>query len=340
MVGLKHILVKLIYMKNTVNLISVLLVFYWITGCNSNPYSELSGVWVGNCRATYFNNDPDTFSISYEMIMEINDDSITFRNYTHVLYDKVNASSVAYYIDDDTIVIGNNPEFDRKKFTIIDKNQLELSDSNSNIIYTRFVESTAALSTLELRGKMFSISFENEIIDTIEFLDESSVLVYNGSKDQFRAASLFPWITTRYRNYNIIKFDPYQLSFIFKEGENKYVLKQSPTNDRAYTFETILIKQRISKDDLIGEWSGYSEFPPNDLYFRFDQDSVLMNDGTGGELKTFKYDFSVSGKYLFTSFNEIIYMPMLYRITALNCKQIELKRRVYVADKFVLSKAK
>lgn len=316
-------------------LISILVATIFLASCMNNSEHGLEGNWLGYERIYVVDND--TMSDNIHLILSIGKDSIKSRNFkfiTHGHRDSISTSS--YTLSENYLIVSserNSP--DSFAIDVLNETQLILSTSRSKLIFSRLIESENKSQKIELERKMFTISDSTQIIDTVEFLDTSSLLTYNSKLG--RPNQIFEWRVRKYLGNEFLIIDSHEMPVFLIEAndKNNYELKRSPNDTIEYNLNSIDYQEKLTQNMLFGKWVGRSNVPDKEISFNFSSDSVQMNELTGGQIVTGTYSLNLNGSKLFC-FHEYVGEIIFYEIKKIRNDSMFLNRLAPIKDSFIL----
>jgi hypothetical protein len=318
-------------------LISILVATIFLASCMNSSEHGIEGDWLGYERT--FVVDNDTMSENIHLILSIGKDSIKSRNFkfiTHGHSDSISTSS--YTLSENCLIVSsgrNSP--DTFAIDVLNETQLILSTSKNKLKFSRLIESETKSQKIELERKMFTISESTQIIDTVEFLDNSSLLTYNSKLG--RPNQLFEWRDRKYLGNEFLIIDsPEMPVFLIEANDNNdYELKRSPNDMKEYNLNSIDFQEKLTRNILFGKWVGKSNVPDKDISFNFSIDSVQMNEFTGGQIVTGIYSLNLSGTKFFC-FHEYVGEIIFYEIEKIRNDSLFLNRLAPIKDSFILTR--
>jgi hypothetical protein len=316
-----------------------LITLLFLTSCIDQNTSGIEGDWIGYDRT--FVLGKDTVVDNFHLILSINQDSIRVINYKYIVDGNRDSLSVFSYllINDSLIVYPGNGSLDTLKVDFLNATTLILSTSENKYKYARLFKSNKKTKETELTGKMFTISDSIQIIDTIEFLDNSTSLSYN--KKLERQNWLHQWRLRDYLGNELLIIDSPEIPvFSLNTIDSKcFILKREPNGLIEYNLEGIEFQKKLISNMLFGEWAGKSNIPEKTVFFKFQTDSAQMNEFTGGEILTGTYVLNLSGTKMFC-FHEYANELITYEIKGLRNDSLFLNRLTPIKDSFVLTRIK
>ncbi len=320
------------------NLITVLLVSLILASCTEKSKTGIEGVWLGYEKTFVLNNV--TLVEDFHLILSIGKDSIQGLNFKYITNGhRDSISSSAYMLSDNNLIVTRNAESDTFGIDLLNATTLILSTKDNKFKYTKLKKAPTNEWDFDFVGKAFTISDSSLVIDTVEFLDNTTILTYNSELE--RPTHVFEWRIRESSGYKFLIIDSPEIPvfLLAKDVGNNFVLKHEPNDKPNYHLKNIEFETRLKRDELIGEWEGKSNTPVNNLRFIFDSDSLQMNDITAGKLIKSDYSLNLTGeKILF--YNYMIKVLLIYRINNINKESISLTRISGLKDSFILTKKK
>ncbi len=321
------------------HLITTLIILLFFISCSSDKTKQgIEGNWLGYERTFFLDND--TMFDNFHLILSIDKDSIkaiNFKFITHGNRDSLSKSS--YMLSDSKLIVTRNPE-SQDTFTIelLNETTLILSNSKSKYKYSKLTKPSTKSKNIDLEEKIFTISDFVQVFDTIEFLGNKTLLMYNLYSEEI---AVLEWRIRKYLDHKFLIIDNREIPVFLIEPteENNFELKREPNEEAKYILQNIEKESGIKQTDLIGKWTGKSNKPDNKLTFIFDYDSVQMNEFTGGEMVTATYSLNLSGTKMFC-FHKYASDNMFYEIDKIRNDSMYLKRLTPIKDSFVLTKVK
>ncbi len=318
-------------------LILIFIVAIFLTSCINNSEHGIEGDWLGYERT--FVVDNDTISDNFHLILSISKDSIKAINLKIIAHgDRDSISISPYTLSGNSLIVSSGRESpDTLAIDVLNETTLILSTSKSKHIYSRLVKSETKSQKTELERKMFTISDSTQIIDTVEFLDNSSLLTYNSKLG--RPNQLFEWRDRKYLGNEFLIIDSHEMPVFLIEANDKndYELKRSPNDTIEYKLNSIDFQEKLTRNMLFGKWVGKSNVPDKDISFNFSIDSVQMNEFTGGQIVTGIYSLNLSGTKLFC-FHEYVGEIIFYEIEKIRNDSLFLNRLAPIKDSFILTR--
>lgn len=310
-----------------------------MTSCIDNSQQRIEGDWLGYERT--FVADNDTMSGNFHSILSISKDSIQAINFKFIAHGHRDSISISSYIlsENNLIVSSERDSPDTLAIDVLNETTLILSTSKNKYKYSRLVKSKTTTHKVEFARKMFTISDSTQIIDTIEFIDNSSILIYNSSLG--RPNQIFEWRIRKYLDHEFLIIDSHEMPvFVLDiDTEDNVVFKREPNEPIEYSLNAIQYHKKFKRDMIIGEWYGKSNIPDNEVSFKFNIDSVQMNEFTGGEIRTGTYSLNLIGTKMFI-FHEYAGEVLFYEIEKIRNDSMVLKRLAPIKDSFVLTRDK
>jgi len=303
----------------------------------NNSELGIEGNWLGYERIYVVDND--TIMDNFHLILSISKDSIKSRNIkfiTHGHRDSISTSS--YTLSENYLIVSSGRNYpDTFAIDVVNETKLILSTSNSKLIFSRLIESETKSQKIELERKMFTISESTQIIDTVEFLDNSSLLTYNSKLG--RPNQLFEWRDRKYLGNEFLIIDSHEMPVFLIEANDKnhYELKRSPNDTIEYNLNSIDFQEKLTRKMLFGKWVGKSNVPDKDISFNFNIDSVQLNEFTGGQIVTGTYSLNLNGTKLFC-FHEYVGEIIFYKIEKIRNDSLFLNRLAPIKDSFILTR--
>lgn len=305
----------------------------------NNSEHEIEGDWLGYERA--FVDDKDTISDNFHLILSISKDSIKVINFkfiTHGHKDSISKSS--YILSGNNLIVSSDGESpDTLTIEVLNETTLVLSTSKDKLIYSRLVKSETKSQNTALERKMFTISDSTRIIDTVEFLDNSSLLIYNSKLG--RRNQISEWRVRNYLDYEFLIIDSHEMPVFLIDAKDKkhYKLKRSPNDKIEYNLNSIDFQEKLTRNMLFGKWVGKSNVPDKDISFNFSTDSVKLDEFTGGQIVTGTYSLNLNGTKLFC-FHEYVGEIIFYEIENFRNDSMFLNRLAPIKDSFILTREK
>lgn len=320
------------------HLFPILIILLTLASCTNKTRQEIEGVWLGYERTSVLNND--TTDDDFHLILSIDKDSIQALNFKFITSgNRDSISNSSYILSGNSLIVARNSESDTFGIDVLNETTLVLSKSKNKFIYTKLRKALTKEWNFDFVGKAFTISDSSTIIDTIEFLDSSTLLTYNSELE--RPTQTFEWRVRDYSGYKFLIIDSPEIPvfLLVEDVGNNFKLKREPNDQLNYHLKIIEFETKFNRDELIGEWIGKSNKPDNNLSFIFDSDSLKMNDITGGKMIKSNYTLTLSGERILF-YNYIIQNFMLYRINSINEESLSLTRISKIKDTFNLMKNK
>lgn len=303
----------------------------------NNTEHEIEGDWLGYKRS--FVVDNDTMSDNFHLILSIGKDSIEAINFKFIAHgDRDSISKSSYTLSGNSLIVSSDRESpDTLAIDVLNETTLILSTSKSKHKYSRLVKSEAKSQKTELERKMFTISDSTQIIDTVEFLDNLSLLTYNSKLD--RSNQIFEWRVRNYLDNEFLIIDSHEMPvfLIDAKDKNHYKLKRSPNDKIEYNLNSIGFQEKLTRNMLFGKWVGKSNEPDKDISFNFSTDSVELDEFTGGLIVTGTYSLNLNGKKLFC-FHEYVGEIIFYEIERFRNDSMFLNRLAPIKDSFILTR--
>lgn len=322
-------------MKHLITIILILLLF---TSCGDKTKQRIEGDWLGFERTFILDND--TMFDNFHLILSIDKDSIkaiNFKFITHGIRDSLSKSS--YILPDSNLIVARNSESqDTFAIEVLNETTLILSNSKSKYKYSKLTKPSTKSKNIDLEEKIFTISDSVQVFDTIEFLGNKRLLMYNLYSEEI---VVLEWRLREYLGNKFLIIDNRAIPVFFIEpieGQN-YKLKSEPNKEPKYILQNIEKEIGYKQTDLIGEWTGKSNKPDNKITFIFDYDSVQMNEFTGGEMVTATYSLNLSGTKIFC-LHKYSSGYIFYEIDKIRNDSMYLERLSPIKDSFVLIKVK
>jgi hypothetical protein len=233
----------------------------------------------------------------------------------------------------------NAKSVDTLTINLLNDTLMILANAKNHYKYSRLSSLNTKSQKIDLVGKMFSISDSIQIIDTVEFLTNSTLLTYNLELE--RPNQIYEWRLRDYLGHKFIIIDSQEVPvfLITKKTEKCFELKLDPNEVNEYDLNIIEFTQKFKHNLLIGEWSGKSNNPENEGVFKFDADSVQINEFTSGEIVTGIYSINLDGTKMFC-FHKYASERIFYKIEKIRNDSLFLNRLNPIKDSFVLTKVK
>lgn len=311
--------------------------FLFLTNCNHEYRHPIEGNWIGYHEGLIFGKD--TVGANFHAILSIDKDSIIARNFKYITDgNRDSISSRSYKLVDSILITNQNTKSpDSVKIEFLSNNRLNISTTESVSLYTRLLKHKNEIQTFNLVGNTFTISDSIQVIDTIEFLDNSSFLIYNlyiGGISHIQE-----WRIKQFLGYSLLIIDDPELPvfFIRRTQNNNYELSVKPDSQIKWYLKELERNNKIEKTILLGKWTGKSNIPDSNIEFEFDLDSVRMNDITGGEIIKQEYILNLNNDLVFI-YNSKNYRIMRYRINDIKHDSLFLSRISPFKDSFILTR--
>ncbi|PKP47048.1 MAG: hypothetical protein CVT94_12600 [Bacteroidetes bacterium HGW-Bacteroidetes-11] len=319
-------------------LISLLVALQILSSCTDKSNQKIEGVWLGYERSFVLNND--TLVEDFHLILSIGKDSIQGLNFKYITdgnRDSITNSS--YKLSDNNLIFAQDSNSFTLKYELLDENTLILSSEDTKYRYTKLRKEYTKEWNLDFAGKIFTISDSSMVIDTIEFLDNETILTYNSELE--RPTHVLEWRIREYSGYKFFIIDSHEIPvfLLTNEAGNNFKLTREPNDQQYYYLRSKEFETRFNRNGLIGEWKGKSNKPENNLRFIFDIDSLQMNDITAGKMIKSYYSLNLTGEKILC-YNYVTQNLMIYRINNLNEESISLTRISSIRDSFTLAKKK
>ncbi|MBU2553304.1 MAG: hypothetical protein KKF98_02520 [Bacteroidetes bacterium] len=303
----------------------------------NNSEHGIEGDWLGYKRT--FMVDKDTMLDNFHLILSISKDSIkaiNFKFIAHGCRDSISKSSYSLF-GNSLIVSSDRKSPDTLGIDVLNETTLILSTSKSKHIYSRLVKLETKSQKTELGKKMFTISDSTQIIDTIEFLDNSSLLTYNSKLG--RPNQIFEWRVRNYLDYEFLIIDSQEMPVFLIDAidTNHYELKRNPDDNIEYNLNSIDFQEKLTPNMLFGKWIGKSNVPDTDISFNFSTDSVQLDELTGGLIVTGTYSLNLNGTKMFC-FHKYAGEVIFYEIEKFRNDSMFLNRLEPIKDSFLLTR--
>ena len=318
--------------KQFLIILSILLI---LTNCNYEFTNRIEGNWIGLKQTIVF--DKDTIVENFHLILSIDKDSISTRNFK-LIDSRDSLSKSSYLLIDSILIISQNTKStDSLKIDFLNNNLIELSIPNTKYTFARLVDPPPKPQTINLAGNIYTISDSIQVIDTIEFMENKSLLIYN----LYSIPTLLnEWRVKQYLGFSFLIIDNPEIPVFFvQKTAGKIELKREPESNIGWVLKKIKKEKKFKRSELIGKWTGKSNRPDIELNFIFDFDSVQMNEFTGGEMVTAKYSLNLNGTKMFC-FHKYASGNIFYEIENIRNDSLYLKRLTPIEDSFVLTKVK
>jgi len=319
--------------------ITILITVLILTSCINKPNLDIKGDWLGYERIFIHGND--TIVDNFHLILSIRNDSIYARNFRFITHSNQDSLTKSTYVlsDSNLIAKGNTESQDTLSIEFLNEKTLVLSTAKYKYKFSKLTRLTTEKSNFIFTKKVFTISDSVQIIDTIEFLSDSTILTYNFDLD--RPNQIHEWRKRKYLGHSLLIIDSREFPVFLLETdkENNIGLKREPNESARYKLKRNEFEPEFTHSMLIGAWSGKSNKPDNELIFIFDFDSVQMNEFTGGEILTTKYSLNFFGTKLFF-FHKYASDNIFYKIKKINHDSIFLTRLSPIKDSFILTRTK
>jgi hypothetical protein len=321
------------------HLTTFLIIILTLTSCIDKTKNAIEGDWIGYEKTFVW--DTDTITDNFHMVLSISKDSIRAKNFkfiTNVNRDSVFMSS--YKVTDSIIILtSNSKSIDTLTIDVLNDTVMILSTSQTKYKYSRLLKPIKKPNNIELVSKMYTISDSIQIIDTVEFLDDSTILTYNLRLK--RANQIYEWRLRDYLDHKFLIIDSPNIPvfLVTANTEKGFVLMRKPNDLIKYYFNVAEFQKKITRNMLIGEWSGKSNIPDNEVLFKFYSDSLQMNEFTSGEILTGTYSLSLTGTKMFC-FHKYASGNIFYEIEKIRNDSIYLKRLTAIKDSFILTRTK
>lgn len=186
---------------------------------------------------------------------------------------------------------------------------------------------------------MFSVTDSIQVIDTIEFLDESFSLSYNANVG--RLDFLYKWRIKDYLGYKLLIIDNHHFpNFFIDTDDNKnFRLRRNPSELMAYSLNDIEVQNDLNREKLMGEWRGNSNRPDKPVSFTFIKDSVIMNDLARNSFISDRLQLNLNNEKMFL-FNSYILDIVFYKIDLISNDSLSINRLYPIKDSFILTRKK
>ena len=319
--------------------ITTFIILLLLSSCIDSSQHGIEGDWLGYEETFFLDND--TMTDNFHLILSIDKDSIRAINFKYISHgNRDSLSKSSYIVADNNLIVTNSPKSpDTLKIEVLNDSAMTLTTANNKYKYSRLSKSKHETQKIELVEKMFTISDSTQVIDTIEFLDNSTILTYNS--DLKRPNDVLEWRIRNYLGHKFLIIDSREIPvfLLIPAHENDFELQREPNEVAKYILQNIEKESGFKQTDLIGEWTGKSNIPDNKLTFIFDYDSVQMNEFTGGEMVTATYSLNLSGTKMFC-FHKYASGNIFYEIEKIKNDSLFLKRLNPFKDSFVLTRTK
>jgi hypothetical protein len=318
---------------------TVLILLLFLSSCIDKKQQRIEGDWLGYERTFVLEND--TVSENFHIILSINQDSIRAINFKYISHgnrDSLFLSS--YLVSGDKLIVTNNAKsVDTLTIDLLNDTFMILANTKNQYKYYRLSRLNTKSQKVDLVGKMFSISDSIQVIDTVEFLTNSTLLTYNLELE--RPNQIYEWRVRNYLDCEFLIIDSHEMPVFLIDANDKkhYKLKRSPHDKIEYDLNSIDFQKKLSRNLLFGKWVGKSNVPDKFISFKFSADSVQLDEFTGGQIVTGTYSLNLNGTKLFC-FHEHVGEIIFYEIENFRNDSMFLNRLAPIKDSFILTSEK
>lgn len=326
-------------MNKVINTIWIILITLISSNCNNKSEIDITGSWIGVHRLVFVNDNKDSIFDFLPIILEIDSDTITTYSLEynfHSAIDSINKHS--YFIKDSSLVSFTNGDSNIMTIRVASNNDLVLSNEKKYTRYQNIIPRNTDNQKINLINKQYKVIQYDVIIDTFEFINQFNIFSYNSS--ELRHPTILNWNISKYKGHSLFCIESwiYPPFFINEIEQNKFELKQKPANKSSIRLEEIERHQTDNKLLLLGTWTGNSTKPKTEITFKFDSDSLTMNDITGQKNIRIPFLLSLAENFIIIPYNREISGSMFYQIQKLDKDSLILKRRSQVKGNLLLKK--
>jgi len=223
-------------MKNI--LYKILISIFILTSCINDLRQNIEGDWIGYKRIVISDNDSIVKDLNF--ILTLKKDSVYLRNFKYI--DEGNSDSVwssVYSRSDSLILIGQNTkQTDVFLVEYLDENKLIISKRNTKYFHAR-LQKTNENFDINLAGNIYVISDSSKTFDTIEFVDNKTLMFYNLYLEESKTVRR--WRIRDFNGNNLLIIDDPEFPVFLIEPVNKndFKLKLYPKAEESWKLKKI-----------------------------------------------------------------------------------------------------